>query len=523
MLLVVATMVPAIAGHSEVSLTGSNFEIDTDANIKVDDSSPSLDWANVSETRKADSPSGSGDNSFVEGSKEDTPVPTVETGSIPPNKSDLKTFGVYQENSSSGKFLHMFWSRVQDPTGSTNMDFEFNQKTCAGSTTSGCSANGVTPTRTAGDLLITYDLTNGGTVPVLSLRKWTGSKWGSATNLSAGGQATGSINTSSIPSSDSDGLGAHSPRTFGEASINLASVFDPNACQSFGGAYLKSRSSPSFTAAMKDFVPPAAVAIRNCGSIKIIKVDDSSPAKPLAGAEFTLYKDNAPIGGTRGSEDTTTGRKCTTSSTGVCTLTDVFFGEYWVVETVVPAGHSKAADQHVSLTTATEVTLTFVNPRLRGAVLVTKTRKHAASGPGDHPHAGVTFTIKSGSTTVATGTTGSSGKLCLGSLPFGTYSVVETVPAGYANQASKSVTVDNQATCGATTYVGESVSFSNTPLTNITVSVQSQVIGGTNSQIECTGVASTPADTTPSSFDDTSESFKNLEPGTYQCTVVVDP
>src|SRR5215213_8730623 len=37
----------ALASHPEVSLSSSNFEIDTNANLKVDDPAPSIDWANV--------------------------------------------------------------------------------------------------------------------------------------------------------------------------------------------------------------------------------------------------------------------------------------------------------------------------------------------------------------------------------------------------------------------------------------------------------------------------------------------
>src|SRR5262249_55170859 len=36
----------------------------------------------------------------------------------------------------------------------------------------------------------------------------------------------------------------------------------------------------------------------------------------------------------------------------------------------------------------TTVTCTYTNKILLGAIQVTKTRKHAADGPGDHPHAG---------------------------------------------------------------------------------------------------------------------------------------
>jgi hypothetical protein len=83
--------------------------------------------------------------------------------------------------------------------------------------------------------------------------------------------------------------------------------------------------------------------------------------------------------------------------------------------------------------------------------------------------------------------------------------------------------VNNKASCTDTPYVGETVSFHNTPLSNITVSFQSQVEGGTASQISCTGLTATPPDGSPDAFDDTSETFQDLEPGTYTCTVVVDP
>src|SRR4029450_5854928 len=155
---------PALASHPEVSLAGSNFEIDTDANLKVDDAG-SLDWANVGEVRKQDSPSGQNDESFGNGTKEDTAVPSVVDGGVPPNKSDLKFFGVYQEGSGSAGFLNLFWSRVQDRSGTTNMDFEFNQSQTA-------SGNGVTPVRTAGDLLIQYDLSKGGGNPAISSSTW---------------------------------------------------------------------------------------------------------------------------------------------------------------------------------------------------------------------------------------------------------------------------------------------------------------------------------------------------------------
>ena len=90
-------------------------------------------------------------------------MPALVTGSVPPNKSDLKAFGVYLEENDTDKFMHLFWTRVQDPRGTTNMDFEFNQATAIGPDI---------PARTDGDLLIEYNLAKGGTVPKLYRYTW---------------------------------------------------------------------------------------------------------------------------------------------------------------------------------------------------------------------------------------------------------------------------------------------------------------------------------------------------------------
>ena len=362
----------AFAGHPTVTLNGSNFEIDVDANLTVQHASPSKDWGNIDQIRATDTESGSGDESFGQGTKEDTAAPTVVDGSIPPNKSDLKFFGVYQEGDTTTGFLNLYWSRVQDPQGTTNMDFEFNKRQCTTGLTPvdpDCSANGITPIRSADDLLITYDLSKGGTVPNLSIREWTGSAWGTSLDLSASLKASGSINTSTILATDADGLGTHSPRTFGEAQIALSAIFGSD-CTSFGSAYLKSRASDSFTAALKDFVPPEAVDIRNCGKLNIAKTDDASPAAPLAGAVFTLYTNVDPLAGPRDVEGegldpvTSPALSCTTSAAGTCTIDNVPVGNYWVVETTVPAGHTAAPDQAAEVTSTSNVTYTFVDPRI---------------------------------------------------------------------------------------------------------------------------------------------------------------
>ena len=646
---------PAQASHPEVSLSGSNFEIDTNANLKVDDAAPpSLDWANVSENRKADNPSGNNDNSFGQGSKEDTAVPSVVSGSIPPNKSDLKNFGTYLEEAAGGDFLHLFWHRVQDPSGTTNMDFEFNQSETI-------SGNNVTPVRTEGDVLIQYDLSQGGTNPQLFVAYWLTDGtfnppnpdqtvttancvasnsfpcWGLRANLTTAGDATGSINTTPILAADSDGLGAISARTFGEATVDFSAIVGGDECISFGSAYLKSRSSDSFSAAMKDFIKPADVDLTNCAKVIIHKQTDpdgdttsfdytttlvtqddgTNPSfsltddgtqeyenvffgtgltvtetAPPAGWTLIDIDCDASVGVTPSDIDTATGvvtfdlddaddvlectytnqakgtvivEKITNDGFGTFnftsgTLPDTAFqlittapgaagkdseifgdltpGTYDVSETV-PANWNLVSEtcsdlsdpQSIGLSAGETVTCTFVNEREKGSIKIVKTRKHAASGSGSHPHAGVTFTVTGGNLSQGIVVqTNAQGVACVPNLVVsalvGNYTVTETVPTGYValstNPQTASVSEATSATC-ADTNAGAIKTFENMPLTNFTVSVDSQVDGGTASTIDCDAAADPPFEATTGANGDGSLTKSNLQPGTYTCVIVIDP
>lgn len=597
------------------SLSGSDFEIDDDASLILDGTG-TMDWATVTEARNSDAPSGTDDDSFAGGSKEDDACPGTTTGSIPNNKSDLKTFGVYEEAGSPG-FLHFFWSRVQEPNGTTLMDFELNQS-------SEDCGNGLNPVRTIGDLLLEYRIEQGGAQATIKIREWEGTVWGAALDLTEIGAATGTINHSDISDVDSDGLGPHSPRTFGEASVDLSFIFDEASCTSFGSVFVKSRASDAFNSQLKDYIAPTAISINNCGKVTIRKVTDPSgltesfdythnlqtdPASGtsfsladgesevfdnvLLGAGYTVTETSLPSGfdldnidcsassgvtptvngatvtfdiddvadtvdctytnkarGTiivekitgdgSGSFDFTSSSltpsafSLTTSGAGVAgkdsrTFGDLIPGSYDVAETV-PAGwnlQSASCDDgsspaSISLEAGETVTCTFVNQRQTGAIRILKTRKHAGAGPGDHPHPGVTFLISGGDLAVPVPVvTDASGNACVDgrvlSAFVGDYTVTETVPTGYVadGDVAKTVTVTAEASCPS----GDLVTFGNTPLTNITVAVDSIIDGGTASTITCTGVS--PATTGPGG--DGSLTLTNLLPGTYTCTVVVDP
>ncbi len=292
---VTAVMLLVVAQAAMATLSGGTTFNGIDGNLIVDASpAGNTDWCNQTQAQlgtgacpaanlapsfsgKQDKPSGTGDDSFGQGSKEDTPCPTEVSGSIPPNKSDLTRFYVAHEKVGSNTYLYLAWERT-NVLGNANMDFEFNQSKVLCPATNELAGSQV-PLRTANDLLVTYDFGGSG-APVLSLRVWTGSSWGAPTLLNST-NSEGAVNTGTVndPIAVTGGPGPRqlAAGTFGEASINLSAVLpnifgsNPSSCESFGSAYLKSRSSSSFTSEPKDFIAPAQVTISNCGTIKITK------------------------------------------------------------------------------------------------------------------------------------------------------------------------------------------------------------------------------------------------------------
>jgi hypothetical protein len=175
----------------------------------------------------------------------------------------------------------------------------------------------------------------------------------------------------------------------------------------------------------------------------------------------------------------------------------------------------------VTLGAGDDVTCTYTNVIERGALSIHKTAKHAASPTGVIDHGGVVFTVTNPTNgTSVEVTTDSSGSACVAGVPVslldGDYTITETVPAGYVNaEPVQTYTVVEDTDCASAMVA----SFVNTPLTNLSVVVDSQIDGGTASTIECVPGGSTA--TGPNG--DGSLDLTNLEPGTYVCTVVVDP
>ena len=162
-----------------------------------------------------------------------------------------------------------------------------------------------------------------------------------------------------------------------------------------------------------------------------------------------------------------------------------------------------------------------------GAIKITKT-----SSKDDSPLAGAEFDIRKAAdnSLVAHVTTGPDGTACEGDLPLGDYTVTETAaPSGYQadDTSAHTVTVSAIGTCGSGNEA--TISFSDTPLSEIQVKFTSLAGPGvTKASIVCekAGSAVSPVSENGSAdpaFDDTDETFTDLAPGTYTCTVVVDP
>jgi Prealbumin-like fold domain len=479
------------------------------------------------------------DSAFAGGTKQDHDCASVGTGKAP-NKDDLKRYYLANSTAANGDiFLALAWVRIPQNTtsASAHVGFEFNQ----GETPCGPASDGLVE-RTAGDLLIVYDFEGGGDEPVITLREWVttgacevGSSsppcWGTAVDLTAGGFAEAEVN---VGTSVIDQIAPVPPETlndseFGEAIINLsdAGVFTPGECVAFGKTYAVSRSSGnSAQAQMKDLVGPGEINIQNCGQIIIHKQTVPSPDPTSTSFDYTTTGGLDPAtfslldGGTQdyGTEVQAGPYSVTEddpSPTFALTAIDCSASDLSNGSTATPDLGTLTVD--IVLEATDRVECTFVNTLQTGAIKITKTRKHAAT-PANDAHAGVEFTVDG--TTV---TTDANGEACVDGLAFGTYTVEESVPPGYvSDDPSKDVTVDNTADCDDDPYGGETASFHNTPLTNLTVSVDSQVDGGTASTIDCV-LASTSVPATPPDNGDGSLTLSDLQPGTYNCEIVIDP
>jgi hypothetical protein len=565
--LVVGWQVVALAGPVG---TASGFE-DDDANLVVNST---FDWngfapttwtgtAPYRESSKVasgwtfkgieDAQSTGTDTGFAGGTKQDQNCASVN-GAKAPNKDDLKRIYLSTKNVGGNVYLNLAWVRIplNTTSSSAHVGFEFNK----GSTPCGAGSGGLVQ-RTAGDMLIVYDFEGGGGDPVLTLRRWVTSGaceissnsppcWGTATNLTAGGFAEAKVNTNSsvvdtISPAGSQTLGN---AEFGEAGINLtaAGVFTAGQCETFGKAFGVSRSSGnSGTAQMKDLVGPGNFTLANCATVITRKVTDPS-GDTTTNFGYTTNVTTSPA---------TTTSPFSLKDGGSKTITNVNPGSsknvtednpgtnYQLTSidcsaSTVPAGNrsTNTTTRAVTFSIAAGETLdcTFTNTKQLGALSILK--KSTKTGNPLVSSAGAVFSYDGQSVTDngANDEDPDIGQVCVSGLTPGPYSVDETSPPpgyGDASGGAQTATVVAGTNCGANPPSGSAeVTFTNPPLADIQVNFRDGGSGETSATIECApsgGSALTPDSTTPPANWDTSGTFEDLDPGQYDCTVVIDP
>lgn len=182
----------------------------------------------------------------------------------------------------------------------------------------------------------------------------------------------------------------------------------------------------------------------------------------------------------------------------------------------------------IVLSAGETVECTFTNERQVGALRIVKTAKNAAAAGGVAPVAGVKFDVTDAAGVVDTYTTGADGTVCVNNYGFQTLNVHEQVPAGYAPIADQQVVINAVSYCDPETYGAApfDAPFVNVPLTNLTITVDSQIDGATNSRIVCKDSNGNILDT--QTAGDGSLFIPDLKPtdplvATMHCDVFIDP
>ena len=521
-----------------------------------------------------------GEISWVPGQKFDTLCPALSVNNNPP-KDEFTNVAAFSDTAAN--LDEYFYGATIRPNvnGNTSGDVELNQSSGNGTTSAGC--------RTAGDRLIAYDFLNGGTNLDFHVLTWIDS-----TNSTAGGNNGTCLVAKKMPcwganviipdSSAFDGEANQSPITaanngmnntalpaqaFAEFGINLSLALNLRGkCISFPQQVWESRSSgSSFTSNPQD-IEISNTQIQNCGTITIIKRTDPRGLNQ----SFNFHQDVTNAGDFTLNDN---GNSSSDSTANTKTFSNVLTGTYHVSEDALPSGFgfesvnctastgsstSNGTDDATHIGSKTlnlagggSITCVYVNKQQLGAIKIVKTSSKAAHTPLNGAHFQICSNdgpyntgpnhdqnpcspVKTGSGDLVTSGTGASaGTACIDNLAFGSnyYVSEKSPPTGYSDDsggATTQVTVNVNTTCAGSP---QTFTYRDTPLTNLSAHVESQVSGGTNSRISCVnssnnaaiGNSPQPADLLgqPQFGDPETVTANGLSPGTYTCTVVIDP
>ncbi len=276
------TVMPMTAG----AVHNGPFELDGDA-LADPSSAPPDDWGTLFPVDNSSTDLGHSfvtdkgetgaepDDGYGSGQTKDTadvPHWSAKTGAISPEKDDILHAYAATYVSGGDQLLYFGQDRAPKPNGSTSMGFWFFQDQVGPD-----GAGGFTGQHVDGDVLVTSDMTNGGSVSVVNIFRW--ENGGLVEKASLANAECGSAPEDSLACAIANESGPievpwsypadEVPQNiFFEGGINLSKLFPGQTLPCFSSFLANTRTSPSETADLKDFV---AGTIDTCGTITIHK------------------------------------------------------------------------------------------------------------------------------------------------------------------------------------------------------------------------------------------------------------
>ena len=183
-----------------------------------------------------------------------------ESNSVPDSKDDITNVYAAAKDDSGNKIFYFGLDR-SNTNGSSHFDFEFLKAPMGlnptGKDSSGCPAGNVSGSRTVGDMLVSMNFTNGGSVGLEDIRVWDGDSYETQSNL--GGKAglfsneNGPVACGDWRCRDSAGATVTQLPANGllEGYVD-ATALGVSGC--FSSFNVKSRTSHSWSSELKDFV-----------------------------------------------------------------------------------------------------------------------------------------------------------------------------------------------------------------------------------------------------------------------------
>ncbi|MBI3145587.1 MAG: hypothetical protein HYZ18_10085, partial [Pseudogulbenkiania sp.] len=262
---------------------------------------------------------------------------TWTTSSVPA-KDDIPNAYAYAKKDANGHLIIYVGAERLDPSGASHIDVEFFQKPVGLDHSVPCPDGQVchfTGQNTDGDLLVTMDFTNGGFFAGVTVRARQGNGYVDLTTLNAQGcNAAGTVcafsnggtskssTGSSIDGGPWDNFDNHGaiitelePNAFTEWGVDVTALLQKtNLC--FSTVQVKTRSSPSFTATLKDF---ALHSFQQCVANAVTQIH-SGPSVGPAHTAADIQNTSVPVGTTVHDKAIVTGTAGAPTPTGSVTF-----------------------------------------------------------------------------------------------------------------------------------------------------------------------------------------------------------